>query len=132
MAEVKEILVGVVHDGQKALIIERTADSKYDPARWEFVSAFIENGDVIEQTTERVKKETGLDVQFVKAGEPFEVKDEYGQWLIHPFLFKPLTAQVKLDANHSGYAWVTSEQLAHYSTVRELDKNLRAFGLSRV
>ncbi len=132
MAEVKEILVGVVHNGQKALIIERAADSSYDPARWEFVSAFIEGGDIAQQAAERIKKETGLEVTLMKVGEPFRVDDEYGQWLIHPLLFKPVTEQIKLDLDHTGYAWVTAEQLTHYNTVRELDKNLQAFGLSRI
>ena len=129
MAEVKEILVAVVHDGHKALIIERAADSSYDPARWEFVSAFIQEGDMVEQATERVKKETGLDVHLAKTGEPFTVDDEYGHWLVHPLLFKPVSTQIKLDRDHTGYAWVTAEQLSHYNTVRELDKNLKAFGL---
>ena len=129
---IKKILVGVVHDGKKLLILERTADNTYDSKKWEFVSGFIDNAADVNQAIEHVKKETGLDVQLVKVGHTFTVRDVYGMRLIHPFLFKPKSDRVKLDNLHTGYAWVEPANLAKYDCVKDLDKNLTALGLSMV
>ncbi len=126
----REIVVGVVHDGQKVLILERTTDETFDPGKWEFVSGLLAGADLTAQAIEQVKEETGLTVRLIKVGKTFEVKDSYGIWIIHPFLFKPESDNVKLTNSHTGYAWVEPGQLSKYDCVKDLAKNLRLLGLS--
>ncbi len=126
----RELVVGVVHDGKKVLIIERSDDETFDPGKWEFVSGLIASSDLSTQAIEQVKEETGLTVRLVKVGRTFEVRDGYGIWIIHPFLFKPENDRVKLDKDHTGYAWVEPSQLSKYDCVKDLEKNLVALSLS--
>jgi len=121
-----------VHDGKRVLIIERGKDATYDPKKWEFVSGMIGEGDLSEQAKAQVLKETGLDAELIKVGNIFEVQDRHGLWRIYPFLFKPHSDSVKLDSQHTGYAWIEPSQLGRYDCVKDLDKNLTALGLSKL
>lgn len=126
MEEAKEILVGVVQKGSKVLIIKRATHNKYDPGRWEFVSVFVKETDIEKQAVSQVKSETGLNVKLIKVGNVFKVEDEYGNWLIHPFLFMPQNQEVKIDKDHTDYRWVTPGELIDFDCVKDLDGNLTA------
>jgi 8-oxo-dGTP pyrophosphatase MutT (NUDIX family) len=126
----REIVVGVVHDGKKVLIMERSNDETFDPKKWEFVSGLIAGDDLTAQAVAQVKEETGLTTRLVKVGKTFEMKDMYGTWIIHPFLFKPESDHVKLTKSHTGYAWIEPSKLSRYDCVKDLEKNLTALSLS--
>jgi ADP-ribose pyrophosphatase YjhB (NUDIX family) len=128
MQEIKEIIVGVVQNNGQILIIKRAAHNKYDPERWEFVSVFVKEPKLEQQAAKQVKSETGLEVKLVNVGKVFEVNDEYGKWLIHPFRFEPITREVKVDQDHTDFRWITPEQLGNFECVKDLDKNMLALG----
>lgn len=68
-------------------------------------------------------------MEFVKAGNDFKVYDEYGEWLLHPFLFEAASDNVVLrQKDHSEYQWILTGDLKLYKTVKDLDKNLLALG----
>ena len=127
----KEITVGVVRCKGKLLILKRQKNKTYDPDRWEFVSGFIKKSrSLAEQAAEQVSFETGLKPVLEKEGDVFEVKDEYGKWIIHPFLFSVESSQVKIrKEDHSEYKWADIEELDRLECVKDLDKNLVALGL---
>jgi len=131
MEKVKEIIVGVVKRGDKFLILRRKSNNKFDPDKWEFVSAFIKDKTNLEKyAKEQVYKETGLETEFLKSGEDFKVNDEYGLWLIHPFLFETFGDDVVLQPkDHSEYKWVLGEDLKIYRTIKDLDQNLKSLDL---
>jgi predicted NUDIX family NTP pyrophosphohydrolase len=128
MDEVKEVLVGVVKLSGKYLLIKRTEHAKYDPGRWEFVSLMVRGGEELPELEARVLSETGLKTDFIKEGAPFKVLDEYGEWLVRPFLFEAADSKVKLDDNHTDYQWVKKSELDNFETVADLKKNLDSFG----
>ena len=131
MGQVKEIIVGVVKRGDKFLILHRKPDKKFDPDKWEFVSGFIKVKDNLKEFTEnQINYETGLNVKFIKSGRDFSVNDEYGEWLIHPFLFEAHFGEIVLQPeDHSLYKWVSPKDLKLYPTVKDLNKNLQLLDL---
>lgn len=110
------------------MILKRQSKKRYDSNRWEFISSFLKNRSSIrQQAKEQVKYETGLDVRFIKEGKLFEVADEYGKWLIHPFLFTSQSDSVKLRAeDHTSYKWIKKSELSKFNCVKDLEKNLTA------
>lgn len=131
MEQIKKIAVGVVKRGDKFLILHRKSDKKFDPDKWEFVSSFMKDVENLEEYARtQVRKETALEVKFIKSGEKFKVNDEYGVWLIHPFLFEAYKNNVVLQPeDHSEYEWILAKDLEFYLAVKDLDKNLISLNL---
>ena len=129
--KMKEITVSVVRYDHKILLLQRQGTKKFDPGKWEFVSGFVKRGGTLqEQARHQIILETGLNATILRAGKSFKVTDEYGIWLIHPFLFSSENSLVNLRTeDHSQYAWVNSKNLNSFSTVKDLQKNLEALGL---
>lgn len=127
----KKITVSVILFKNKILLLKRASTSKYDPGKWEFVSGFVkEDGDIRQQSQKRTLYETGLNTSFIKQGEDFEVEDEYGKWLIYPFLFSSISDKVQLrETSHTQYKWISLEELSQHDCVKDLDKNLAALKL---
>jgi 8-oxo-dGTP pyrophosphatase MutT (NUDIX family) len=126
---VKKILVGIVKTNGKVLILKRSNNEKYDPGRWEFVSGFPKNSNYEEQIEKKAAEETGLEAKITKSGHQFEVNDEYGVWLINPFLLSSTSTDVKLEKSHTDYQWIKPNQLQDFNCVKDLDKNLEALGI---
>lgn len=126
----KEIIVVVVKFNDKLLILKRKASKTFDPNRWEFISGFVNNvSDLSKLAENQVIKETGLYSKTIQKGQDFEVMDEYGKWLIHPFLFESSSDKVVLTNDHSHFKWISKEDLGSVQTVKDLDKNLVALGI---
>ncbi len=125
----KEIIVAVIQYKNKILILKRTEDKHFDPSKWEFVSGFVKGKDLQDFVRERVLFETGLETFFAKKGEDFKVNDEYGEWIIHPFLFSSESEDVKLREDHETYKWIEPSELSQFETVHELKRNLVALNL---
>lgn len=126
----REIIVAVVKYNNKILILKRTKEKRFDPSRWEFVSGFLGEANLETLATKQVLSETKLDAEITKKGGDFEVNDEYGKWLIHPFLLEADGDNVILGEDHSEYKWINPKELVNYETVRDLDKNLTFLDLN--
>ena len=124
-----EIIVAVVLFNKKVLILKRKADKRYDPNKWEFVSGFVKEKNLAVFAEKQVAFETGLKVKLVRAGKQFEVHDEYGAWLIHPFVFEAENERVKLSSDHVEYRWINADQILNYDCVKDLEKNLEMLGI---
>lgn len=112
--------------------MHRQPGKEFDPDKWEFVSALVkDDSNLQEYAAKQVLYETGLNVEFVKAGNDFKVYDEYGERLIHPFLFEAASDNVVLrQKDHSEYQWTLTSDLKLYRTVKDLDKSLLALDFS--
>jgi len=121
----KEITVSVITFENKILLLKRSAKKRYDHGKWEFVSGFVRGGELEDQARRQVIHETGLNPTLVKSGKSYKVKDEYGVWFVHPFLFSSKLEKVKLrPEDHQEYRWINSKDLARFSCVKDLGKNL--------
>lgn len=126
----KEIIVTVIQYKNKILILKRNENKRFDPGKWEFISGFINNEQNLQDfAKERILFETGLETFLTKKGEDFKVNDEYGEWLIHPFLFSSESEDVKLKEDHETYKWIEPSELSQFDTVHEIKRNLIALNL---
>lgn len=126
----KEIIVVVVQYKKKILLLKRQQNKRYDPGKWEFVSGFVNKRNLKNFAKERVLYETGLRTTFIKKGDDFKAYDEYGKWLIHPFLFSSDSENVQLREDHEKYEWIEINKLSKFNKVHDLEKNLIALNLS--
>jgi ADP-ribose pyrophosphatase YjhB (NUDIX family) len=130
----KEITVSVlINKEEKVLLLKRLPDKEFDPEKWEFVSGFVrENKSLEENATEQLFYETAVKGKLIQTGKSFEVDDQYGKWLIHPFLFETDSIKVKVkDCDHSEYKWVAANTLQKFNCVKDLEKNLESLGILR-
>ena len=89
---------------------------------WGAVAGHAE-GDPDAAARQEVREETGLDpadLAFVRAGDPFEVCDEEGQWLVHPYLFDCPTRAVDPNWETEAHEWVPPTAILRRETVTDL------------
>ena len=131
MIGTRVIVVGVVKFGERILILRRRDDSKFDPGKWECVSAFMKEHETAEETVFReVKEESGLECAIVRHGKLVEVKDQYGRWVIIPYLCEVKDDKVAIDPHeHEEFVWVYPKNVKEYKIVSDLPKDLEAVGL---
>lgn len=115
----KEIIVIVLKYGNKILILKRSKNKRFDPNRWEFISGFVKKEDLKSVAAKQVLLETKINAKIVKVGEDFGVDDEYGKWLIHPFLFETNNEKVLISKDHTEYKWIRPYELKEYETVKD-------------
>jgi translation initiation factor 2B subunit (eIF-2B alpha/beta/delta family) len=89
---------------------------------WGGVAGHAE-GDPDAAARREVREETGLDPEtlaFVRAGDPFAVRDEEGQWLVHPYLFDCPTRAVEPNWETETHEWVPPTAILRRETVTDL------------
>lgn len=89
---------------------------------WGGVAGHAE-GDPDAAARREVSEETGFDpadLAFVRTGDPFEVSDEEGEWLVHPYLFDCPTRAVEPNWETETYEWVPPTAILRRGTVTDL------------
>ena len=125
------IAVGIVKFNEEILILKRNSTKRFDPNKWEFVSGFIKEHEVIEDTVLReVKEETDQVGEIVKSAKSFEVTDNYGRWIIVPFIIKVNSKNIILDPKeHTEFKWIKAKEIEKFDSVSDLKKDLEIVGL---
>jgi translation initiation factor 2B subunit (eIF-2B alpha/beta/delta family) len=116
------VVTCVLRNGAEVLLLRRSDAVGSYPGLWGGVAGHAE-GDPDAAARAEVREETGIDpdtLAFVRAGDPFEVRDEGGEWLVHPYLFDCPTRAVELDWETDRYEWVPPTELLRRETVPEL------------
>ncbi len=110
------------NDGEILLYRRDTAGS--DQGQWGGVAAHLTDDDGTERNPETaaraaISEATGLDgsVTLVRAGEPFQVEDEAGSQLVHPFLFDCDTRDIEASEATAEVAWVHPPAIRRRETV---------------
>ena len=131
MIGTRVIVVGIVKYKDRVLLLRRRDDSHFSPGKWEFVSGFMEPNETTEETVVReVKEETSLDCAIVRHGRIVEVKDEFGRWVIIPYLCEVKNDKVTIDPKeHEEFVWVYPKNVKEYNSVADLPKDLEAVDL---
>ena len=124
-------VIGIVKFGEKILLLKRNPDRHSSPNKWQPNSGFIGEREPAEDAVLReIKEETGLDGKIIKAGKVFEVTDNWGRWIILPFLVSVDSDKVKIDLKeHSEYKWIKPEEVAKFDCVAGVKEDLRSVGL---
>ena len=126
------VLNCVVQYGEKVLLLKRSDKVANYKGIWNFVAGFIDEPRPIrEKALEEVTEELGItegDVSSTKTVEPYEIFDPTAQktWIVYPALVV-LNKQpkIKLDWEHSDYAWISPDELNKYQVVYKLEETLK-------
>lgn len=124
-------VAGVVRFKDKFLLLKRTPNRRHSPYKWQTISGHIREKESAEEAVLReVKEETSLSGKILKSGKSFEVSDEWGRWIIIPFLIEVDSDEVKIDSEeHSEYKWIETRELKDFNCVKNIEKNFEVFGI---
>ncbi|MDE0283904.1 MAG: NUDIX domain-containing protein [Gammaproteobacteria bacterium] len=121
--------VNVVENGDgEILLLKRSKDSRYGPGLWGFPAGHLEEGETPEQcATRELIEEIGPDISVepIKQHEP--VRDEIAGEIyeFHLFHLRWLGGEIRLNHEHTDYAWVSRDDYRHYPVMRGVDLDLR-------
>jgi len=109
----------------EVLLLHRADDAETYPGRWGTVTGYVEDDDPAGTALMEVEEETGLgddDVELVRAGEPFVVRDDAlgRQWRIHPFLGDAGRRDVALNEESAAAEWTSPTAILRRETVPDL------------
>lgn len=114
----------------RILILKRSDKVRTHKQKWAGVSGYIEPGETDKTTAlKEIREETGIiaeDLELVRKGEPIHVQDGSHVWVVHPFLFKTNTDEIKIDWEHTEFRWISPVELKNYDFVVFLDHALKA------
>ena len=119
------ITVFLEHDN-KILILKRSQKVKTMKTKWGGISGYIEQEEPVNRALKEIAEETGLkneNVTLIRIGEPLEAvesADPKITWVVHPFLFRSNTDQIRIDWEHDEYRWINPKELKNYETVPRL------------
>ncbi len=127
------VVLGVVRldDDNRILLLKRSPQRRTSPNKWQTPSGFLKEGEAAEEAILReVQEETLLDGTIIKSGKSFEILDEWGRWIIIPFLIAVKSDKVVIDASeHSQFKWIMVNEISNFECVKGIDEDLRAVGL---
>lgn len=124
-------VIGIVKFKDKILLLRRTPERHSSPNKWQPVSGFIGEREAAEDAVLReVKEETDLNGKITKTGRVFEISDDWGRWVIMPFLVSVESDGVKFDPKeHSEIVWVKPEEINKFDLVAGVKEDLESVGL---
>lgn len=124
-------VIGIVKFQDKILLLKRTSTRTSSPNKWQPVSGFIKEREPAEDAVLReIKEETGLDGTIEKKGKVFEISDDYGRWIIMPFLVSVNSNIVEIDSGeHSEYSWVRPKEIHNFDLIAGVEQDLKSVGV---
>jgi len=101
----------IVQNGNKFLLIRRSATDERFPGIWECPAGRIEEGESPREAALReTKEESGLDVKIIKDLGTHERNIDGDHKIFYGFLATPLSSEVKLSHEHDAFQWLTLEE----------------------
>ena len=120
--------VNVVENGQsEILLLKRSTTSKYGPGLWGFPAGHLEKGESPEDCASReLIEEIGPDISVELISQHEPVRDEISGKIYEFYLFhlRWLGGEIRLNQEHSEYAWVNRDDYKHYPVMRGVDLDL--------
>ena len=123
------VINSVVVYGEEILILKRSEKLTYYPGLWSGISGFIDEIKPIEDIVKKeLTEELGISIdiiQQIRMGEVIELPSSKHDrvWMVYPILVelnqKPA---IKLDWEHSAYAWIKPGELKGYEILSGFDK----------
>ena len=117
----------VVNAGSEVLLLKRSTASKYGPGLWGFLRAMLRTANHHRNAPSReLIEEIGPDisVEVIRQHEP--VRDEISGRIYEFYLFRLLwlDGKIKLNHEHTDYAWVNRHDYKNYPVMRGVDLDL--------
>ncbi len=129
--ETRTPVIGIVKFKDKILLLKRSLAKKSSPGKYQPVSGFIKEMESCENAVLReIKEETNLNTKIISSGKVFEVTDNYGRWIIVPYLCEAENKKsLKLSDEHTEFVWIKPEEWKKYDCIAGMEQDLRAVGL---
>ena len=115
------------NDQSEVLLLKRSVSSQYGPGLWGFPAGHIEEGESPEECAEReLFEEIGTDISVELARQLDPVRDEISGRIYEFYLFhlRWLGGEIRLNHEHTDYAWVNRHDYKHYPVMRGVDLDL--------
>jgi ADP-ribose pyrophosphatase YjhB (NUDIX family) len=109
----------------KVLLLQRSSRVGSFQGRWAGVSGFLEDPTPLAQAVREVGEETGLEpteLELARAGRSIYARDGGRLYVVHPFRFRVLRSDVRLDWEHTTAEWVEPSEIRTRPTVPKLDR----------
>ena len=114
------------------LLLKRSTGSKFGPGLWGFPAGHIDPGETAEECALReLKEEIGPVFTIEPLASMGPVRDSYygGVYEIYLYHHRWLDGEIKLNREHSQYAWVGREEYKKYPVMDGIDEDIRYFGI---
>ncbi len=114
-----------IKKNDKILILKRSEKVRSYSGKWATVSGYVEKNEKPEETAfKEIREETGTEGKLIRKGKIIHVKDNEGEWFVHPFLFEIKSGNIRIDWEHTDYRWIKPEEIKNYDTVPILKEAL--------
>ena len=120
--------VNVVMNGNsEILLLKRSTASRYGPGLWGFPAGHIEAGESPQECAQReLFEEIGTDISVEPVQQLDPVRDEISGSIYEFYLFhlRWLGGEIRLNDEHTDYAWVNRHDYKNYPVMRGVDLDL--------
>ncbi len=107
----------------RVLLLKRSRKVGTFQERWAGVSGYLEGRDPEEQARREILEETGITrdgLEKVSEGGPVYAREGERIFVVHPFLFRTRSEQVRIDWEHTEFEWIEPEEMRRRNTVPKL------------
>ena len=118
-------------DDGKILLLRRSGRVGSFQGRWAAVSGFLEDPTPIDQAYREISEETGIgrnELSLEVEGTTVYARSGQEVYVVHPFLFRVGTTDVRIDWEHTAFEWVDPSEIRSRLTVPKLDRAWDAVG----
>lgn len=126
------VVACVVKHRGRILILRRSQEVEVYKDKWSGISGYIGDRELPEAAYEEIRDETGLrkmDLEFIRELKPIEFSGGGRDWVIHVYLFKSKTKNVKIGSEHTEYKWMPPEEVENYDTIPKFEQVLELLDL---
>ena len=122
----------VVNGDGEILMLKRSTASRYGPGLWGFPAGHIEEGESPQECAERELLEeigAGVSVEPVKRIEPVRDEINGSEYEFYLFHLRWLGGEIRLNHEHTDYAWVNRHDYKNYPVMRGVGPDLLYLGI---
>ena len=109
----------------RILLLRRSERVGSFRGHWAGVSGFLETPRPIDQAYREIEEETGIPraaLALAAEGGLVYARDGDRVYAVHPFRFRVAAVEVRIDWEHTEFAWVDPEEIGRRPTVPKLDR----------
>lgn len=118
------------NDRNEILLLKRGHDTTIGPGMWGFPAGHIENNETPDACSIReLKEEIGNQVNVELIDRIGPVRDSFygGVYQIYLFHYRWTFGEIRLNNEHTQYAWVSKEDFRSYSVMDGIDEDIHYF-----
>ena len=123
--------INIVENGRnELLLLKRAPQAQLGPGLWGFPAGHIEPGETPMQCSLReIKEELGTEGSLELVNSLGPVRDSFygGGYRIYLFHYRWHAGKIRLNEEHTEYAWVSREHYRHYHVMDGIDEDIDYF-----